>query len=166
MSSFWQCVAVSLTTCSSRRVILLSPVHRRIPKGVQETGSQHLQKHVSGSAHGSKVDFVHSAFCDPGWEIVEKCSVKTGPVYSSQEELLRKQWPLACLMLKTYFLPISLYAGINLQMFNASEKNEPERQRAHHEFAVGHAMMMWGGVCRGGFRVTLSCWSKLLATTQ
>lgn len=28
-------------------------------------------------------------YCDPGWEIVGKCTVKTGPVYSSQEELLR-----------------------------------------------------------------------------
>lgn len=46
-------------------------------------------------------------------------------------------------MLMNYFLPVSLYTEID--QFNASEKDKPERSKIHCEFALGHAVMMEGG---------------------
>lgn len=109
-------------------------------------------------------------YCDPGWETVDKSAAKTGPMYSSQEELLKNppgketvafSWPCAEDVFSAY-VPLCRDKPANGQCFR---KGEPGTPRTQYEFDVGCAMIMGGGVCRRGFRMTPSCRSKLLATT-
>lgn len=84
--------------------------------------------------------------CDLGWGIADKRAVKTRPVHSFTEEfplkLLGKETMVFILLYAEELISTCISVHRDRPMFNASEKDEPERCRTHCDFAVGHAVMM------------------------